>query len=809
MPDLPIYALIVTGNYQHILALAFAVNEINQDPHLLPNITLGFRIYDTCLNAWWTNHAAVELISSWNSWVPNYKCDIQDNLLVVIEELTSYFSDEIQNIFGVYKIPQITHGFSSVERRGAKLLPIYQMSPNGSHQYKGIIQLLHHFKWRWVGFFAANEEILEWFVKEMLPEFSKRGICLAAMESFTSINYDADKDGFMISSITFYNKLINNKANVLIFYGDSRTTIPLRWLLNQEFKQKMHQPKGKVWILTIGLELKNIAREKSWEVQDFHGALSFTLHSNELQGFQQFIQNRNPYSHNGDDFIKEFWVEAFGCSFQDSVQGHLSGHICTGEEKLDNLPEHVFPTSVTGQSYSIYNAVYAVAHALHTMYSTISQTKAVMKGERRNLHEQQLWQVNRILKSVSFNNAGEEVRFDENGELVAGFDIINWVTFPNESFIGVRVGKMDPWAPPDETFSINEDAIVWHSWFNKAQPLSVCNANCQPGYRKKKKEGEPFCCYDCIPCPKGWISDKEDLANCFKCPEDQYPNEDRNFCISKTVTFLSYDEPLGLGLATCALSFSLITVLILGVFLKHRETPIVKANNRNLTYTLLISLLLCFLSALLFIGRPEKVTCLLRQTAFGIIFTMAVSAVLAKTVTVVLAFMATQPGSRIQKWMRKKMTSFIVLSCTVLQAGICLVWLATSPPFPDTDLHSMLKDIVLQCNESSPTMFYLVLSFMGFLAIVGFVVAFFAWKLPDRFNEAKYISFSMLVFCTVWLAFVPNYLSTKGKSMVALEIYSIFVSSMGLLGCLFFPKCYIILLRPELNKKECFLRKKH
>ncbi|KAJ7313804.1 hypothetical protein JRQ81_005516 [Phrynocephalus forsythii] len=640
---------LVTGNYQHILALAFAVNEINQNPHMLPNITLGFNIYDTCLNARWTNHAAIELISSWKTRIPNYKCDTQDNLLVVIEELTSYFSDEIQNVFSIYKVPQITHGFSSVEREGTDPLRIYQMAPSGTHQYKGIIQLLHHFRWRWVGFFAANEEILEWFVKEMLPEFSTRGICLAAMGSFTSINYDAEKDGFMLSSITFYNKLISNKANVLIIYGDSRTIVPLRWVLNQKFEQKRHQPTGKVWILTIGLELKNIATGKSWEVQDFHGALSFTLHSNELQGFQQFLQNRNPYSHNGDGFIKEFWAEAFGCSFQDSVQGDVSGHICTGEEKLENLPEHIFPTSVTGQSYSIYNAVYAVAHALHAMYSTIPQTRAIMKGERRICHS---WYLNHILKLLSFNNsAGEEVRFDENGELVAGFDIINWVTFPNESFIGVRVGKMDPWAHPGETFSINADAVVWHSWFNQTQPLSECNAKCQPGYRKKKREGEPFCCYDCIPCPKGWISEKEDLADCFKCPEDQYPNQDQTFCISKTLTFLSYDEPLGLSLAIGALSFSLVTLLILGLFLKHRETPIVKANNRDLTYTLLISLLLSFLCALLFIGRPEKVTCLFRQTAFGIVFTMAVSTVLAKTITVVLAFMATQPGSRIRKWM--------------------------------------------------------------------------------------------------------------------------------------------------------------
>ncbi|XP_053216266.1 vomeronasal type-2 receptor 26-like [Podarcis raffonei] len=759
----------VPKNYQHVLSLVFAVNEINENPKILSNITLGFQIYDSYFSAKMTYKNMLNLISRHKKTVPNYKCGIQKNLIAVIGGLESETSLYMATILTLYKIPQVTYSlFSEAVGEKKHLSSLYQMTPNEADQYNGIVRLLLYFQWVWVGIFVTADNKGEMFVKTLAPLLFLNEICAAIIERMPNaskfFNVFAMVEKYQVMAIS----LSKTNVNVFVVNADTSTMKCLQWLLIAATMSDVGAI-NKVWVLTALFDFSSETFQRDLDIQNFHGALSLAIHSHEVDGFHPFLLNLNPHSE-ADGFISFFWQQAFDCQFLDVETEEES---CTGEEKLESLPGALFEMQMTSQNYSIYNAL------------------------------------QHFLRNILFNNSvGDTVFFNEKRELEGGFDIINWLTFRNKSFLRVKVGKMDPQAPLGRDFFINEKIIRWHHSFNQVVPLALCNDHCQPGYSRQRKEGEPFCCYDCAPCPEGKITNQTDMNDCFHCQEDQYPNKERNQCLPKDENFLSYEEPLGISLALLALALSATTALVFGIFIKHQNSPIVKANNRNLTYTLLISLLLCFLCSLLFIGRPQLLTCNLRQTAFGIIFSVAVSSVLAKTLTVVLAFLATKPGSKMRKWVGTRFSTSIILGCSIIQASICMLWLCTDPPFPDLDMHSLPEEVIVECNEGSANMFYYVLGYMGLLALVSFVVAFFARKLPDTFNEAKFITFSMLVFCSVWLSFVPTYVSSKGKYMVAVEIFSILASSAGILVCIFSPKCYIIVLRPELNKKEQ-LKMKH
>ncbi|XP_048191065.1 vomeronasal type-2 receptor 116-like, partial [Perognathus longimembris pacificus] len=776
-------------NYQFVLAFTFAVEEINKNPALLHNVTLGFDIHNVQVEAWKTlKNPFVSLFGNYN--IPNYSCTRENKSIAVLTGPSGVISAQIGKFLDLYRFPQLTFGpFDRALNDHKKFPALYQMAPKDTSIATAMVSLLLYFRWNWVGLLTFRDENGLWILPELKEEMDKNRVCVA-------IELEIQNHIMPLNFMTLYDQINKSSANVLIIYGDYESLLYVMMSFEEYFI------KGKVCIMNS--QWDSTMKRKYFMIGSLHVPLIFSHHHPIVSGFTDFVKAMNPSTYPEDFYLAWLWFVSFNCS--DSESDCVTWENCPRDASLDWLPEHIFDMTMSVDSYNIYNAVYAVAQALHEML--LHQAEVQTVGNRKKTVASHT-QLHPFLKNIQFHNpAGDQVILDETRKWEAEYDIVNIWTFPEGLELKVELGKFFPHALHNHQLSLSEDMIQWAIGTTE-RPRSVCSESCGPGFRKSTPEGKAICCFVCTPCSENDIANETDMEQCVKCPDHQYANTQRNQCLGRSASFLAYGDPLGMALACVALGLSTLTAFVLGVFVKHHNTPIVKANNQALSYILLLSLIFCSLCSLLFIGRPNTVTCILQQTTFGVVFTAAVSAVLAKTVTVVLAFKVTTPGRRMRWLLVSGAPNFIIPICTLIQVTLCGIWLGTSPPFIDTDTYSEHGHLIILCNKGSLTAFYCVLGYMGSLALASFTVAFLARNLPDTFNEAKFLTFSMLVFCSVWLTFLPVYHSAKGKVMVAVEVFSILASSAGLLGCIFVPKCYIILIRPDRNCLHGFREKRH
>ncbi|XP_043938185.1 extracellular calcium-sensing receptor-like [Protopterus annectens] len=787
------------GYYRGVLGMVYAIDEINKNTHLLPNFTLGFSIFDSCYSENQAIEAALAFLSGIQKPVPNYNCNSASMVAGIIGELGSSLTIPVARTLGVYYVTQISPGAMHSTLSNKLQYPSFLRTvPSDKFQNYDLAQLIGYFGWTWVGILATDNDAGETGSQSIKNEILKTGRCIAFTEKI-HVRYSTDKFSKLVELIR------KSSVNAIIVHSSE---VHIKPLLQAFYMRNLT---GKVLLFTL---IFPVTPElfTAETLLLLNGTLGLSPPLRDMPSFRDYLYHLHPSTSPSDILIKSYWEKIFTCIWP--VDGRSvteltnSSALCTGMEAFTQRSIPFIEMQDIIYSFHPYLATYAFANALHNMVSCKSKAGPFQNSSCPKIKKIQPWQVLYYVKNVHYKTdvTEEDLFFDVNGDAVTLYEVINMRILPNGTFRFVQVGRIDHRAPPGQELNINMKTIMWNEKYTQV-PHSICSENCPLGYRKIVREGQPVCCFDCIICPNGEISNRSDSDNCLICPESEWSNDERVKCVPKMVEFLSFDEPLGISLATTAMFLLILTTIVLLTFIKYHGTPVVKANNRELSYLLLFGLMLCFLCSLIFIGYPIQVTCILRQTIFSIVFSISVSFVLAKTITVIIAFNATHPNSKLKRWVGSEIPAFIVTVSSLFQIVICAFWLWLSPPFPELKTTSVSKKIIVECNEGQRTFFYCSLGYLCLLAMVCFIAAFLARKLPDSFNEAKHITFSMLVFLSVWLSFIPAYLSTQGKYMVAVEIFAILSSTAGLLFCIFLGKCYIILLKPEQNTKKHLMGK--
>ncbi|XP_026220305.1 uncharacterized protein LOC113165072 [Anabas testudineus] len=773
-------------------AMIFAIEEINNSTKLLPGIRLGYQIHDSCASVPMAVKVAFQLTNGLDHVF--YTCDncSQSGMVMAIVGASgSTPSISMSRVIGSFNVPQVSHFATCACLSNKQQYPSFLRTiPSDHFQADALAKLVKQFGWTWIGAVRSDSDYGNNGMATFLKAALKQGICVEYSESFSRTHPRS-----RIQRVA--DVIRRSTATVLVAFlglGEMR-------LLMEELSREPSPPRQ--W---IGSEAW-MTHPDMLKFTFCAGAIGFGIPRSVIPGLRDFLLDLSPTKVAASPILTEFWEDAFNCTLEKSDQltiffnPYILGSatdktMCDGSEDIQNLQTPYTDTSELRITNMVYKAVYAIAHAIHN--AVCQKTNSTTQCDKLTRIDSK--QILTELKKVNFSQNGYHVSFDDNGDPVAMYELVNWQKSSSGSLEMVTVGYYDASLPVGQEFHIYKN-LTWMEGRTQV-PVSVCSDNCSPGTHKVLQKGKPICCYDCIPCPEGEISNATDSTDCFPCPKEFWPNTDRNTCFPKPVEFLSFSEVLGIILATFSIGGACLAVITATVFFRHRTSPIVRANNSELSFLLLFSLTLCFLCSLTFIGAPSEWSCMLRHTAFGITFVLCISCVLGKTIVVLMAFKATLPGSNVMKWFGPPQQRMTVVSFTFVQVLICTVWLVLSPPFPMKNLTTYKEKIILECALGSSVAFWTVLGYIGLLAFFCFVLAVLARKLPDNFNEAKLITFSMLIFCAVWITFIPAYVSSPGKFTVAVEIFALLASSFGLILCIFAPKCFIILFKPEKNTKK-------
>uniref|UniRef100_A0A3Q1FD77 Olfactory receptor C family, x2 n=1 Tax=Acanthochromis polyacanthus TaxID=80966 RepID=A0A3Q1FD77_9TELE len=784
--------------------MTFAIKEINQRSDLLPQIKLGFHIRDSCDDIPVSLRASLLLVNGQPESVNGVEslgkhngCAAINRTVssIIIGDAASGVSMALLRSLGSFHIPLVSYFASCSCLSNQREFPTFMRTmPSDTFQIRALARLVSYFSWTWVGVIGVESDYARFAIQLFLQESVQYGVCAAYTYFYPVVLSQHALDELMDVIQMSSSKVIMN------FSSESEMQGILREVQRRNIS-------GLQWIASEAWATAKSLWEKSADL--LMGTLGFAIRrAVMIPGLKQHLTSLSPSHIHESAFLAEFWEETFKCRLNGSVNSHSHGvdsyldrPLCEGTEDLGDVYSPYSDVTQLRVSYNVYKAVYLVAHALQDMSNCNVGKGPFLNGTCADPKNFKPWQLIHYMKRANFSSLGEKINFDQNGDPIAYYDLLNWQKRPDGSLHLVKVGFYDASMLAGRSLVINDSAIQWPAF------RSVCSDSCPPGSRIVRRKGEPICCFDCVPCAEGEVSYMTDSFECLRCSEDTWPNNARNLCIPKTIEYLSYHEFMGILLCVASLLGACLSISIIATFYTYKDTPLVRANNMELSFLLLVFLVVCFLVGLLFIGRPSDWLCRIRYPAFGISFALCISCLLAKTAVVLMAFRATLPGSNVMKWFGAKQQRASVLLGTAIQVLICLIWLLTSPPQATGNTHYHSATIIIECVTGSEVGFWCVLGYIGILACMCFVMAFLARKLPDNFNEAKFITFSMLIFFAVWVTFIPVYVSTAGKYTVAVHIFAILASAFGLLFCIFAPKCYILMLKPEKNSKKHIILK--
>ncbi|KAM4582227.1 metabotropic glutamate receptor 2 [Fundulus diaphanus] len=765
---------------QRLEAMLLALDEINRDERILPGIRLGAHILDTCSKDTYALEQSLEFVRASLTKVDDSEYTCPDGSYAIHDEVPlaisgviggsySDVSIQVANLLRLFQIPQISYASTSAKLSDKTRYDFFARTvPPDFYQAKAMAEILRYFNWTYVSTVASEGDYGETGIDAFQQEARARQICIA-----TSAKVSRSMSRWSYENVIRSLQQKSNAKVVILFTRseDARELLVAANRMNVTF----------TWVASDGWGAQESVVRGSEAVAD--GAFTIELASYQIPHFNQYFTALHPYNNTRNPWFREFWENQFQCSLHDLVCGKHS------LRDIQFQPE--------SKIMFVMNAVYAMATALHNMRQALcpNSTKvcdALKPGNGRKFYRDYILKVKFDAPFLA-PDTENAVRFDAFGDSVGRYNIFHYHKEAGR-YVYRKVGY---WA---QSLTLNTSLIPWAG---HVVPTSQCSDPCRKNEVKSMQPGD-VCCWICIPCqPYQYLQDE---FTCADCSFGEWPLANLTGCYDLPEEYIRWEDAWAIGPVTISCLGMMSTLFVIGLFLKNNETPVVKASGRELTYILLLGVLMCYSMTFIYIAKPSTAVCTLRRLGLGTSFAVCYSALLTKTNRIARIFSGVKDGAQRPRFISPASQVAICGALISCQLVVVVVWMLVETPGVRKEVSPEKRDIVtLKCNSKDSSML-VSLTYNCILIILCTVYAFKTRKCPENFNEAKFIGFTMYTTCIIWLAFQPIFYVTASDYRVQTTTMCISVSLSGsvVLGCLFAPKIHIILFQPQ--KNVCNLR---
>uniref|UniRef100_A0A7N6AVT4 Metabotropic glutamate receptor 5 n=1 Tax=Anabas testudineus TaxID=64144 RepID=A0A7N6AVT4_ANATE len=772
---------------QRVEAMMHTLDRINADPAILPNITLGCEIRDSC----WHSAVALEqsiefirdtLVSS-EEEESQGRCTAEAGSLLLqgkkpivglIGPGSSSVAIQVQNLLQLFNIPQIAYSATSMDLSDKSLYKYFmRVVPSDMQQARAMVDIVKRYSWSYVSAIHTEGNYGESGMEAFKDMAAKEGICIAHSDKIYS---NAGEQSF--------DKLLQKlrahlpKARVVACFCEGMT---VRGILMAMRRQRLVGE-----FLLVGSD----GWADRYDVTDGYqkeaaGGITIKLKSAHVTWYDDYYLNLKPDTNLRNPWFPEFWQHRFQCR----LRGHpkentMYNSTCTWRESL----RHQYAQD-TKMGFVI-NAIYSMAYGLHAMQQALCPGYKGLCEAMRPIDGRKL--LDFLMKTNFTGVSGEIIHFDQNGDSPGRYEIMNFKHIGENEYAYIHVGSWDQGG-----LKMNDEEV----WSNNSDIIqSVCSEPCQKAQIKVIRKGEVSCCWTCTPC-----KDNEfvfDEYTCRACILGSWPTDDLTGCEPIPVRYVRWGDPEPIAAVVFACLGLMATLFVTSVFIKFWDTPVVKSSSRELCYIILAGICLGYLCTFSLIAKPHIIYCYLQRLGIGLSPAMSYSALVTKTnrIARILAGSKKKICTKKPRFMSACAQLVIAFLLILLQLGIIVALLIIEPPQVIHDYPS-IREVHLICNLTTLG----VVAPLGYNGLLILSCTFYAFKtrnVPANFNEAKYIAFTMYTTCIIWLAFVPIYFGSNYK--IITMCFSVSLSATVALCCMFVPKVYIMLAKPEKNVRSAF-----